>query len=171
MGLGSSHFAHHYYGNHIHFLFLALLRCFSSRRSLPYPIYSGKDFLGLPRRVSPFGNFRIKAHLPAPRNLSQAITSFIASWYQGIHQTPFSISQNLFTVKATRYCYQSRNCSYPLTTFTNISKITRKFFTLHLPTRKTKQSHKKINWWRWAESNRWPSACKADALPAELHPR
>ena len=79
IGLGFSHFAHHYYGNHIHFLFLALLRCFSSCRSPLYPIYSDKDFLGLPRRVSPFGNLRIKAHLPAPRSLSQAITSFIAS--------------------------------------------------------------------------------------------
>ena len=28
--------------------------------------------------VSPFGNLRIKANLPAPRSLSQAITSFIA---------------------------------------------------------------------------------------------
>ena len=27
-----------------------------------------------------------------------------------------------------------------------------------------------ISWWRWGESNSWPSACKADALPAELHP-
>ena len=26
-------------------------------------------------------------------------------------------------------------------------------------------------WWRWAGSNRWPPACKAGALPAELHPR
>ena len=25
-------------------------------------------------------------------------------------------------------------------------------------------------WWRWGGSNSWPSACKADALPAELHP-
>ena len=25
-------------------------------------------------------------------------------------------------------------------------------------------------WWRWTESNRWPPACKAGALPAELHP-
>ena len=29
-------------------------------------------------RVSPFGNLRISAHLPAPRSLSQAVTSFIA---------------------------------------------------------------------------------------------
>ena len=25
-------------------------------------------------------------------------------------------------------------------------------------------------WWRWTGSNRWPPACKAGALPAELHP-
>ena len=41
--LSCSRFAHHYLGNHIRFLFLALLRCFSSGRSLPYPIYSGMD--------------------------------------------------------------------------------------------------------------------------------
>ena len=27
-----------------------------------------------------------------------------------------------------------------------------------------------IPWWRWGESNSWPPACKAGALPAELHP-
>jgi hypothetical protein len=35
--------------------------------------------------VSPFGNLRIKAYLPAPRSLSQATTSFIACNRQGIH--------------------------------------------------------------------------------------
>ena len=35
--------------------------------------------------VSPFGNLRIKANLPAPRSLSQAITSFVAYHCQGIH--------------------------------------------------------------------------------------
>ena len=25
-------------------------------------------------------------------------------------------------------------------------------------------------WWRWRESNSWPPACKAGALPAELYP-
>ena len=25
-------------------------------------------------------------------------------------------------------------------------------------------------WWRWWESNPWPPACRAGALPAELHP-
>src|SRR3989338_4237889 len=36
-------------------------------------------------RVSPFGDPRIKARLPAPRGLSQAATSFIACRRQGIH--------------------------------------------------------------------------------------
>ena len=35
--------------------------------------------------VSPFRNLRIKAYLPAPRSLSQAITSFVACNRQGIH--------------------------------------------------------------------------------------
>ena len=26
-------------------------------------------------------------------------------------------------------------------------------------------------WWRWWDSNPWPPACRAGALPAELHPR
>ena len=36
-------------------------------------------------RVSPFGHLRISAHLPAPRSLSQAVTSFVAYHCQGIH--------------------------------------------------------------------------------------
>ena len=37
-------------------------------------------------RVSPFGNPRFKACLLAPRGLSQATTSFIASYHLGIHR-------------------------------------------------------------------------------------
>ena len=48
-------------------------------------------------RVSPFGNLRIKANLPAPRSLSQATTSFIACNRQGIHHVhlftcPYNVS-------------------------------------------------------------------------------
>ena len=39
-------------------------------------------------RVSPFGDPRIVARLPATRGLSQAPTSFIGSWCQGIHRMP-----------------------------------------------------------------------------------
>ena len=27
-----------------------------------------------------------------------------------------------------------------------------------------------FGWWRWWDSNPWPPACRAGALPAELHP-
>src|SRR6202167_4861213 len=40
------------------------------------------------RQVSPFGNPRIEVWLPTPRGLSQAPTSFIGSWCQGIHRAP-----------------------------------------------------------------------------------
>jgi hypothetical protein len=39
-------------------------------------------------RVSPFGHPRISVRLPTPRGLSQAPTSFIGSWCQGIHRAP-----------------------------------------------------------------------------------
>src|SRR5690606_19188684 len=38
--------------------------------------------------VSPFGDPRITVRLPTPRGLSQATTSFIGSWCQGIHPVP-----------------------------------------------------------------------------------
>ena len=41
-------------------------------------------------QVSPFGNPRVIARLPARRGLSQAPTSFIASRCQGIHHVPFN---------------------------------------------------------------------------------
>ena len=28
-----------------------------------------------------------------------------------------------------------------------------------------------VSWWRWWDSNPWPPACRAGALPAELHPQ
>ena len=39
-GLGSSHFARRYFGNRVFFLFLRVLRCFSSPGCLPVPMYS-----------------------------------------------------------------------------------------------------------------------------------
>lgn len=50
-------------------------------------------------RVSPFGNFRIKACLVAPRNLSHPTTSFIAHFSQGIHCMPFVTFFSTFYVR------------------------------------------------------------------------
>ena len=44
-GLGSCPFAHHYLGNRYYFLFLGLLRCFSSPRRLQQPMNSAEDIL------------------------------------------------------------------------------------------------------------------------------
>ena len=68
-GLGSSAFARHYLRNHCCFLFLRVLRCFSSPRS-PHCHGNTSSRYWVP----PFGNLRIKGHLHLPeayRNLSR----------------------------------------------------------------------------------------------------
>src|SRR5689334_712694 len=55
----------------------------------PHTLYIQVRVTGhISSRVSPFGHPRITARLPAPRGLSQAPTSFIGSWCQGIHRAP-----------------------------------------------------------------------------------
>ena len=49
-------------------------------------MYSVRGGWHSPARVSPFGHLRIETCVAAPRSLSQLPTSFIASWYQGIHR-------------------------------------------------------------------------------------
>ena len=58
-GLGSSPFARHYSGNHCCFLFLRLLRCFSSAGS---PLL--RDVQNHSGRVAPFGHLRVYSYLP-----------------------------------------------------------------------------------------------------------
>src|SRR4051812_9234714 len=90
-GLASSAFARHYLRNHGCFLFLWVLRCFTSPRSLPLPYVfrqGSPDITPVSFEVSLFGDPRIEARLPAPRGLSQVTTSFIGSWCQGIHRLP-----------------------------------------------------------------------------------
>ena len=69
-GLGSSPVARHYWGNHCYFLFLRVLRCFSSPGSPP----QSEDAAPSARRVVPFGNPRVEGHLhltAAYRSLSR----------------------------------------------------------------------------------------------------
>ena len=81
-GLGSSLFARHYQGNHYCFLFLQVLRCFSSLGLLHYGSLTFSQW-GLPiRKSSDQGLFA------SPRSLSQLITSFIAFKNQGILHAP-----------------------------------------------------------------------------------
>ena len=79
-GLASSAFARHYSRNHGCFLFLWVLRCFTSPRSLHTPYFIQARVTGHDSsQVSPFGHPRINARLPTPQGLSQAPTSFIGS--------------------------------------------------------------------------------------------
>jgi hypothetical protein len=102
-GLGYSDFARHYSRNHGCFLFLLVLRWFTSQGSLDDPMYSDRRNgcshpLGFPIRTSP--DHRL---LASSRGLSQLATSFIAYLRQGIHTHALSS----LTIKFTRYteCY------------------------------------------------------------------
>jgi hypothetical protein len=118
---GFSDFARHYFRNLGWFLFLELLRCFSSPGSPPTPMYSVWDTF---RWVSPFGYLRIKAYLPAPRSFSQAITSFIAYHCQGIHHMllftwlynfDFSFEITLFIKECFVWSFTKRVMPYQFT--------------------------------------------------------
>ena len=84
LGLASSAFARHYLRNLGWFLFLALLRCFSSGGSPHIPIYSVYDARTW---LHADCSIRISADhivLANPRSFSQLTTSFFGSWCQGI---------------------------------------------------------------------------------------
>src|SRR5437660_9688261 len=88
LGLGCCDFARHYFRNRGFFLFLQVLRWFTSLSSLvpdyefigPYTGFTG---MGFPIRKSPGQSL-----LAANRGLSQLATSFIAVFCQGIHHAP-----------------------------------------------------------------------------------
>ena len=78
-GLGCSPFVRHYLGNRFFFLFLQVLRCFSSLGSLHTAYVFSRRYqrfalVGFPIRTSPG-----QCLLPAHRGLSQVATSFIGS--------------------------------------------------------------------------------------------
>ena len=73
-GLASSIFARHYSRNLVWFLFLRVLRCFSSPGSLRKPMYSVYVLWFFIIGVSPFGYLRVEAYLQltaAYRSLSR----------------------------------------------------------------------------------------------------
>ena len=110
-GLGCSDFARRYSRNHFCFLFLQVLRWFTSLGLLPDPMYSDQDKpcshgLGFPIRKSPDRRL-----LASPRGLSQLTASFFACLRQGIHTHALS---NL-TIKSTSdtKCTDVRSLSPP----------------------------------------------------------
>ena len=83
-GLGSSDFARHYFRNRSFFLFLQVLRCFSSLGSLRKTMDSSYDTTALPVVSSLIRKSADHSLCATPRSLSQLVTSFFGAMYQGI---------------------------------------------------------------------------------------
>ena len=81
---GSSAFARHYWRNRSYFLFLRVLRYFSSPR---FPSISGYHVFHVVG--SPIRSPTDRRALTAPRGVSPLVASFVGSWCQGIHCVPF----------------------------------------------------------------------------------
>ena len=84
-GLGSSPVARHYWGNHCCFLFLEVLRCFSS---LGWPPCTWQGCLPFRQTGCPIRKSADQGIFAPTRALSQLITSFVASVSQGIRHAP-----------------------------------------------------------------------------------
>ena len=91
-GLGFSAFARHYLRNHCYVLFLWVMRCFSSPRSLTAWQCVVLDTTGCPIRTS-----TDQWIFAPPRSFSQLIASFFAFESLGILHAPF------FTFSAVRH--------------------------------------------------------------------
>ena len=84
LGLASSAFARHYSQNLVWFLFLPLLRCFSSGGSPHIPIWFSIWYMILHHMCSHIRKSAYRSLFAAPRSLSQLVTSFVGSQCQGI---------------------------------------------------------------------------------------
>ena len=95
-GLGFSDFARHYFRNHFCFLFLRVLRCFSSPGSPCITIYSLCNNMIL-LMLSSLIRISTGLWIFAPhRSFSQLVTSFFGATYQGILRKPFVAWSSLF---------------------------------------------------------------------------
>ena len=128
-GLGCSAFARHYWRNHCYFLFLRVLRCFSSPRWLTAWRY-GHCWPGCPIRIfTGLGLF-------APyRNFSQLITSFFASESLGIHHTPLIIYSNFILsayseiINVVKHLYNFCFCSLLWNIFFHLSSMSKNCYS------------------------------------------
>ena len=93
-GLGSSAFARRYLRNRVFFLFLRVLRCFSSPGSPPYVMYWRMDTQALHVQVSPFRNLRIIGYVLLPeayRSLSR-LSSALSAKASTLRSSSFDLS-------------------------------------------------------------------------------
>ena len=124
-GLGSSDFARRYFRNRSFFLFLALLRWFSSGGSLCMTMDSSCSDGGSLRRVSPFRDPRITGYVLLPvayRSLSRLSSALSAKAF-----TLCSLSLDLCVLVRTRRFPPSVAYSRPFFNFVSIASLCREF--------------------------------------------
>lgn len=103
-----SAFARHYLRNRFLFLFLRLLRCFTSAGFAFHTLcIQGMNDRVLPRSGYPIRISPDHRLLAASRGFSQLAASFFACWHQGIHRTP------LLTSSYCKSCYHFHNTTKP----------------------------------------------------------
>ena len=114
-GLGSSPFARRYLGNRVFFLFLRVLRCFSSPRSLSLPYVFRQEYRsittgGFPHSDTPgsklayssprhFAVGRVLLRLPAPRHPPYALCSLTFSRAIFLARLSFFLHYAVFKVQ------------------------------------------------------------------------
>ena len=92
-GLGSSAFARHYLRNHFCFLFLKVLRCFSSPRlTSPYLCVQYGMTCFFSCRVPPFGHRRFVACLPLPGAFRRSLRPSSSPGVQASAVRPFFLN-------------------------------------------------------------------------------
>ena len=118
LGLGCFHFARRYFGNRCFFLFLRVLRCFSSPGSPHMAMNSPYADRGLLCRVSPFRYLRIVGYVLLPeafRSLSRlssalsAKASTLRPYYFNRSRNDrilrFSVSSLMYSVTSMGLCF------------------------------------------------------------------
>jgi hypothetical protein len=156
--LGCSAFARRYLRNRIRFLFLRLLRCFTSAGvALPGLFNSSRSHWvhqwGFPIRRS--SGQRL---LPSHRGLSQVTASFIASQHQGIHLVPLVAYLNVSTYHSNIY-YWRRTKLHGIYSMQGCQRTT-------APSSRKRQNSCFVlgGWWARLDSNQRPRAYQARAL-------
>lgn len=119
---------------------------------------------GCPIRIS--GDQRLFA---PPPSLSQLITSFIASESLGIHRLPFLTF--LPTTLIFHYWLKMRRVDIFLSLLYFFTLLICQHVKDLFPTSGRLECLPSLRFlWRITDSNRWPSACKADALASWANP-
>ena len=114
-GLASSAFARHYSRNLVWFLFLRVLRCFSSPRSPHLTMYSLSDHWFFISVVSQFGDLRIEAYLQLPaayRSLSRPSSAPDAKAFTLCSSLLELLSFAIFAWVSQIICYNEKAFSF-----------------------------------------------------------